>query len=131
MRAQFFDRQDVTNPLNGKVLSDSATMRNVIQGSQQRIPFLAELIGENDRKLLLGLGSSDGCVQFGASDDSPPYWMALGSNPEEEGEQDFLIGDTATPIPRRFCLPMSTIAEIAAAFLDSGERAPDVAWEEI
>jgi hypothetical protein len=131
MRAQFFDRQDATNPLNGKMLSDAAAMRSIIESTRQRAPFLAELIGENGRKLLLGLGPADGCVQFSSSDDSPPYLMALGNNPEEEGQQDFLIGNTVSPIPRRYCLPMSRVAEIAAVFLDNGQRASDVAWEEI
>jgi hypothetical protein len=83
MRAQFFDRQDETNPLNGKTLSDPTAMRNIIQSMQQRAPFLAALIGENGRALL------------------------------------------------RYCLPMPRVAEIAAVFLDRGERASDVVWEEI
>jgi hypothetical protein len=57
--------------------------------------------------------------------------MALGSDPTEDGEQDFLIADTVTPIPRRYCLPMRKVEEIAAVFLDSGERTADVIWEEI
>ncbi len=57
--------------------------------------------------------------------------MALASNPHEEGEQDFLIGDAASPVPRRYCLPTRKVEEIAAVFLDSGKRTSHVAWEEI
>ena len=130
MRAQFFDRQHAANPLNGTTLSEPAAVREIIQSMQQRRPFLAELIGENGRKLLLGLGSGDGCAQFSSNDGSPPYLMALENNAEAE-DQDFLIGDTASPVPRRFCLPMQKVADIAAVFLYSGERASDVAWEQI
>jgi hypothetical protein len=48
-----------------------------------------------------------------------------------EGEVEFLIGDTATPVPKRFSLPYETMVEIAARFVDSGERHAGVAWEEV
>jgi hypothetical protein len=131
MKAQFFDRQDETNPLNGTVLHDSSSLRDIIIRMQQRAPFLAELIGENGCALLLGLGSSDGCVQFSSTDGSPPYWMAVGSDPEGTGEQNFLIGNTATPVPRRYCISMERVEEIATTFLASGQRALDMVWEEI
>jgi hypothetical protein len=57
--------------------------------------------------------------------------MAVGNKPEEEGEQDFLIGNTPNPVPRRYCLPMRMVAEIAAEFLKSGERLLELEWEEI
>jgi hypothetical protein len=104
---------------------------DLIQSMQHREPFSAELVGENGCGLLLGLGSADGCVQFSSHDHEPPYLMALGSNPTEPGELDFLIDDTATPVPRHYCIPMDKVAEIAAVFLDSGQWASDVAWEEI
>ena len=131
MRAKFFDKQDPGNPLNGMTLSDSAALRDIIQSARQRAPFMADLIGENGRQLILGLGLADGCVQFSSNDGSPPYVVAVGVNPEEEGEQDFLVCDTKTAIPRRYCLPMSRVADIAVVFLETGERALDVTWEEI
>jgi Immunity protein Imm1 len=131
MKAQFFDRQDAKNPLNGKTLSEPVAIRNIIQSVRQRAPFIAELIGDNGRELMLGLGSADGFVQFSSSDGSPPYLMALGHTPEDEGEQDFLIQNTVTPIPRRYYLLMQKVEEIAAVFLHSGHRAPNVVWEEI
>ncbi|SRR6266700_7313985 len=130
MRAQFFDRQDTGNPLNGAVLEDPEALRTIVQDMQSRAPFLAELIGTNGRTLLLGLGCSDGCVQFSSTDGTPPYLMAVRDN-AEQGEQDFLICNTPTPVPRRYCLPMQRVAEIAAAFLEHGERYSDVEWEEI
>ena len=131
MRAQFFDRQDDGNPLNGIVLEDSEALRKIVQTMQARVPFFAELVGINGRTLLLGLGSSDGCVQFSSTDGGPPYLMALRPNDEGEGEQEFLIGGTLSPVPRRYCLPMRTVEDIAATFLANGERYPGVEWEEI
>jgi len=42
-----------------------------------------------------------------------------------------LISGTPSPVPRRYCLPMAKVAEIAATFLENGERYPDVEWEAI
>ena len=131
MRAQFFDRQDAENPLNGKMLDDPAVLQEIVHSSQERAPFLAELIGINERKLLLGLGSAYGCVQFSSTDGEPPYLMAVAEKPEQEGEQAFLMGNTPTPVPQRYCIPMRKVVEIATVFLISGERASNVEWEEI
>ena len=40
------------------------------------------------------------------------------------------VGDTPTPIPQRFCLPLETVKQIAAYFIETGERWPGVSWEE-
>jgi hypothetical protein len=122
--------QDGANSLNGTVLEDPTEVGAIVRTMRQRIPFLAELIGENGRTLLLGLGSADGCVQFSSSDGDPPYLMAL-ENPEEEGWQDFLCGGTPTPVPRRYCLPMQKVIAVAVAFLETGEPYPAIEWEEI
>jgi hypothetical protein len=61
--AQFFDRQDAANPLNGTI-NEGTAMREIIECMPQRRPFLADLISENGRKLLLGLGSGDGLCNW-------------------------------------------------------------------
>ncbi|MCC8960153.1 hypothetical protein H8B02_44155 [Bradyrhizobium sp. Pear77] len=132
MRAQFFDRQDATNPLNETVVDGSPALRRIVNDTRQRQPFLSELVGTNGRKLLLGLGSGDGCVQFSSTDGAPPYLMAVATIEHEGGgTQEFLMGDTSTPMPRRYCLPMEKVVEIAVAFLETGERSSSVEWEEI
>jgi hypothetical protein len=123
--------QDYSNPLNGKMLESSMEVREIVQAMQHRHPFIAELIGENGRILTLGLGSGKGCVQFSSSDGLPPYLVAVGDHPEAEGDQDFLCGSTPSPVAQRHCLPMQRVIEIAAVFLDSGERDQTIEWEEI
>jgi hypothetical protein len=135
MRSQFFDRQHTDNPLNGVMVDNSAALRTLVHNLQGREPFFAELIGDNRCKLLLGIGPAEGCVQFSTVDGAPPYLMAMRNDPEQEGVEqnclDFLIGDTPTPVPRRYCLPMHKVVEIAANFLMQGERSTDVTWESI
>lgn len=132
MKAQFFDRQDVANPLNGTSITDLSELRNVLGSVRGRPPFFAELIGENGFKLLMGVGGAEGCVQFSSVDGAPPYLMAVAPNDgNSEGEQEFLIGDAASPVPKRYCLPHDAVEDIAAAFVQTGQRKADVPWEEI
>ena len=131
MPARFFDCQDTNNPQNGTIIVDGGAIEALIDAMRAREPFLAELVGDAGHKLLLGLGSADGCVQFSSVDGQPPYLMALRDSPVPEGAQDFLIGNTPTSISRRFCLPMGQVARIATAFLRTGQRPPDVEWEAI
>ena len=48
-----------------------------------------------------------------------------------DGAAEFHIGDTATPVPARYCVPFATMLDIAAHFLDNGGRYPGVEWEEV
>jgi len=132
MKAQFVDRQDPRNPMNGRTLSNSAELQSALVLQRDRPPFFAELIGENGFKLLLGLGRNDGCVQFSATDGSSSYLMAVASGVEDRvGEKSFLIGGELTPVPMRYCLPFETVVDIADEFIRTGRRKADVSWEEI
>jgi hypothetical protein len=58
--------------------------------------------------------------------------MALGSDIRPEaGEAEFWIGDTATPVPLRYCVPLQTLHGIVADFLQTGEPSARVTWEEV
>jgi hypothetical protein len=128
VRAQYFDLNDMSNPLNGGGFTD---LREVFEGLHGKAPFLAELIGQSS-KLLLGLGPDMGFVQFSSSDDEPPYLIAVSEAfAAAEGDVDFLIGGEIAPFPRRLCLPIAVVAEIVEAFLLTGERKTDISWEEI
>jgi hypothetical protein len=132
MKVTYFDRQDAANPMNGTTIVEADELAKIfgaINGTRK--PYLAELVGDNGFKLLVGIAAEMGCVQFSARDGSPPYLMAIGSNPDESGHVDFLMGGTATPIPKRYCLPTQRVRQIAASFLQIGERARCVEWEEI
>jgi hypothetical protein len=58
--------------------------------------------------------------------------MAVSRDPDVSKEFfEFLIGDTPSPVPSRFCPPFDTLKDIAAYFQMTGERSPAVSWEEI
>lgn len=62
----------------------------------------------------------------------PPYLMAVGSDAADDGGfVEFLAGGTATPVPRRFCLPIGRVERIASDFLTHGGKSDTVSWEEV
>ena len=128
MRVQFFDRQDTTNPFNRTIIQNISRLRSVLQRARGRSPHFVELISDNGSQLLLGLGGHEGCVQFSISGE-PPYLMAVSDQPDSEGELEFLIDDTPSPVPRRYCLPYEAVREIAEAFVQTGQRKADAIWE--
>jgi hypothetical protein len=113
--------------------SASLLVRLLGELRRSRPPFMCELIGDNGFTLTVGLAGDIGCVQHGPSDGTPPYLMAVGSNPVEPnaGEVEFVVGGTATPIDRRYSVPFKTVEQITANFIETGQRSPIVSWEEI
>lgn len=133
MKAQFFDRQDRNNPDNGMIITDPQLICAVIDNMRSKSPFFCELVGENGFSLLLGISDTLGCAQHSASDGSPPYLMATCGETDTDNDEfmEFLTGNTDTPVPMKFCLPMEAIKSIASDFIESGERSVSVSWEEI
>jgi hypothetical protein len=132
MSTRFFDRQDMGNPINGAGINDALELRRALGDVRARPPFFAELLGDNGFKLLLGVGMPEGCVQFSAADGSPPYFMAIAPSADDrDGTVEFLLGDTPSPVPRRYCLAYEDALDIAATFVPTGQRKSDVRWEEI
>jgi hypothetical protein len=67
-----------------------------------------------------------------SADGAPPYLMAVAPGARiAEGELEFLIGGTASSVPKRYCLPHEAVADIAATFVQTEERMPDMRWEEV
>jgi hypothetical protein len=128
----FQDLQLPDNPLNGRQLDSAASMAEIYQSLRTRKPFLFELRGENGFMLTIGFAGDTGSAQHSPCDGSPPYLMAISDEIVKEGDcVAFLAGNTPTPIPRRFCLPISTVEQIICEFIESGEKFKKVTWEEI
>ncbi len=132
MMAEFFDRQEKSNPLNGARIGDRQQLLKVFNGLMHRKPFFCELVGENGYSLLLGIGQHFTCAQYSPSDGSTPYLMAVGtSKPDNNQYVEFLTADVPSPVPMRFCVAPGTVKEIAVHFIETGNRYPGVSWEEI
>jgi hypothetical protein len=132
MIVTFFDQQDESNPINGSAIADSEELLRILDSLRTRSPFLAQLFGENGYNLMVGIGGAIGCVQYSRTDGSPPYLLAVASNPiAENGDIEFLLGNTPTPISVRHILPFEKVKEIARHFRETGARSAAVSWEEV
>jgi len=139
---KFYDRQDFRNAMNGTGIADGDQVVALFEGLRERPPFFCELVGGNGYNLLVGIAADIGCTQYSREDGNPPYWMASSPSTRslatrtlarrnEEGVVNFLMADTATPVPVRYCLPFDVVKDIIVYFLDTGLRSPAVDWEEI
>ena len=132
MKAELHDLQDHSSHLNGAIVHDRSQLFALLDSVGDRDPFGCELENENGCVLTLGIGKDVGFVQHSPSTGDIPYLVALATSTCCGHEDvEFLVGDTPTPIPRRFCLPFETVKEIAAYFVETGGRTPSVSWEEI
>jgi len=132
MNATFQDLQDNHNRMTGMCVRNEQDLDALLRSFEDRQPFFFELAGENGFTLLIGFGSDIGCVQYSTSDGEPPYLMAIGDeSAEDEPFANFLTGNTPTPVPRRFCLPISLLRRIIIDFLESGEQSSTVMWQKI
>jgi immunity protein Imm1 of predicted polymorphic toxin system len=137
MKAVFNDLQDYSSPLDGAVVQNQKELFAVLENARDREPFACELVGENGYMLTLGIGKEVGSVQYSPSNYDPPYLLALAPGyhaGEGEGEEEcveFLCGNTPTPFYKRHILPFETVKQIAAYFVETGERSPEVSWEEV
>jgi hypothetical protein len=132
MNAIFKDLQDHSSRLNGAAVHNRHELFAVLESARDREPFGCELEGENGYKLTLGIGKHVGFVQHGSVDGDTPYLVAVAAVTHWHHDYaEFLVGDTPTPIPQRFCLPFEMVKEIAAHFVETGQRSPTLAWEEL
>ena len=133
MNTRFQDLEHEHNPRNSEVLSDRPSVMALLdelRGVQP--PFMCQFIGDNGFNLTVGINRDFGCVQHSANEGMPPYLMAVAtSGPPDQGDMEFVVGDTATPIDGRYRLPFDTLTEIVAEFVTSGERSSEVSWEEL
>jgi hypothetical protein len=136
MKLRFFDRQHLSNSLNGCTISDVSQLENILDGLRISEAFFFELEGENGYKLTIGIASTIGCVQHSRIDGELPYLVAVAPTNNTSDDQDqeyveFLIGNTPTPIPTRNCISLELLKPIAIEFLTTGNRLETIRWEEI
>lgn len=133
MKAVFNDLQDFSSSLDGATVHDPQELFAVLDSARNRKPFACELEGDNGYKLTLGVGKEYGFVQHSRIDADSPYLVAVAETEPASGEEyvEFLCGDTPSPVPMRNVLPFETVKDIAAYFIQTGERSPAVSWDEV
>jgi hypothetical protein len=58
MTVLFFDRQELSNPMNGLRIKSKIELDEALEKLGNREPFVFELVGENGYKLLVGVGKA-------------------------------------------------------------------------
>jgi immunity protein Imm1 of predicted polymorphic toxin system len=132
MIVQYRNNQDKSDPQNGAVIEKSRSLSDLLDDARKRPPFIAELRGNNEFELVIGVGGDCSFVEHRRINGDLPYLMAVSSHPQmETGEVEFLTANTPTPIQARYILRFEELKEIALHFLTTGERSDTVSWEPI
>ena len=128
----FYDRQDEQNELNGTALV-MEQIGSLLSSLHNRDPFFFELVRDDGTTLLVGYAGDCGCAQFSATDGSPPYWLAREPDRGEacEGNVEYLIGGTPTPVPNSNTLTRSMLVGAIEYFVSEGGRLPALLWDEV
>jgi len=140
------------NPENGRGFDGAEELSKFLDTLLSHEPFFFELRGANGYMLNIGISRERNAVQFSPDSGEPPYLMAVAPGnlahlptgaqkpysaaaraDSDAGVRspEFLCGGTATPVPTRYCVPYDVMKQIAAYFLETGERSPGIMWEEI
>lgn len=133
MNAVFVDLDDDDNPMNGKTLATNANVHDILGMFRGRRPFMFQLQLDDGCKLDVGLAGEVGCIQHSPSDGLPPYRMATTATnaPIGQGDTEFSVGGTATPIDNRYCLPLPIVELVVQGMLVGRESLDGIVWEDM
>lgn len=113
---------------------DTAGKQELLQffeAFKEREPFYCELV-QGGHKLSICIRQDLGTVQHSQANNDPPYMMAVTTSPHDpDDEVVFFIGNEATPLSARYALPLETVKQLIAYFLETGGRSPEHPWEEM
>jgi hypothetical protein len=123
------DLGDSRSGLNRAVESAEEAVE-VLESGGERRPFFC-LLESPEYELMIGVGPGFGCVQHSLCDRRPPYLMAVASEPAVTTEfGEFLSGNEASEVPRRYCLAWPEVRTIVSFFVrNGGQRDPAAHWE--
>jgi hypothetical protein len=113
------------------IVSNEGELLEFFATFPRRDPFYCELV-QGGHKLSVCIRKDLACVQHSASNNDPPYMMAVA--PERcdfEGEVEFFIGNEATPITVLYALPLDVAKQVIVHFLTTGQPSSAVSWEEV
>jgi hypothetical protein len=132
MIVQYRNNQDKSDPQHGALFAETKNLSDLLDNIRRRIPFIAELRGDNGFELVIGIGGNFSFVEHRRINGDLPYLMAVSVHPPiDDGEVEFLTANTLTPIRARYILRFEELKEIALYFLTAGERSDSVSWDAI
>lgn len=131
MSAKFFDLNDKNNPDNGTTVNDGASAQALLMRNSSRQPFTCEFVYEDRFQLMIGLSSTLCSAQHSATNGDSRYLVAyLEADREKTGEVEFMYNQSPTEFARNQCIPLAVLLDVAAYFVETGERSSIVQWED-
>jgi len=135
MRWTFVDEQDDANPHNGIIINAASDLTSLYESIRDRPSFFFSLVDESGARILVGFGRHDvGCIQYTTPGNAPVHLVAVGDvSASADGPigEEFLCGNTPTPIVKRYCLPFNDVVRFVGEIVDTRMLAKEVNWEEI
>ena len=102
-----------------------------LRQGHKRWPAIVDIdIASFETVLTIDVDEHIGCILFGDRSGDPPYCMVVGNPEAPEGDFEFDVGGTPTPIPLRRCIPMEQVITLAKHFFKHGEFPAGTEWEE-
>jgi Immunity protein Imm1 len=130
MIVRYSNNQNKFDPMNGKVIAESATLVALLAERRRDPPFIAKLRGENGFELVCGIGNDLCCVEHMRSSGDVPYLMAVSPRPPMKGGYvEFLTANTPTAFAARYIIRFAELEEVAVHFLETGQRSEKVSWQ--
>lgn len=129
MKVRYVNQQDKSDQMNGAVIVEANMLAELLDERRNRVPFIADFVGDSGFELMIGIGQDVGCVQHSRTDGEPPYLMAV--SPQrlmKKGYVEFLVNSTPTPLAARYILTFDQVKAIALHFLVTGDRSNVVSW---
>jgi len=122
---------DLEGRSSGLKISNNQELLDFFDTFSQREPFYCELV-QNEYKLSVCVRNDLGSAQHSKADNDPPYMMAVTTAQHDSKDYvEFFVGGEPTPISARYALPIALLKDIIGYFLQSGNRSPELVWEEI
>jgi len=144
MMVTFSDMEWTANPRNGEIISKPYDLMEILESLRTREPFVFELKGSSGFTLQIGIAGSCGFVEY-SRDDGSADWVAIAPGEKQilsdqgcvafremaDNGVEFLCGGTPSPIPSRYILSFELLQRIAMYFWQTGERMPEILWDEL
>lgn len=102
-----------------------------LRQAHKRWPAIVDIdIASFENVLTIGVDEHIGCILFQNRSGDPPYCMVVGDPEAPDGDFEFDVGGTATPIPLRRCIPIEESISLVRHFYEHGEFPDGTEWEE-
>jgi hypothetical protein len=81
MKVRYRNLQDDLDPMNRTEIAGREKLDELLDGRRHKQPFVAELVADNGFKIVFGISTDFGCVEYIRVDGDLPYLMAVSPHP--------------------------------------------------